>query len=127
MTALFSEDADFSLLRADLRQTLAMETLPENSVERLPDRAWEREWLEHFRPMRFGERLWVAPQGFDVDADDAIVVRLDPGLAFGTGTHATTALCLAFLPSPRVSWVPPALLPSITICRRSRQPGRMHL
>lgn len=103
MTALFSEDADFSLLRADLRLTLAMETLPENSVERLPDRAWEREWLDLFRPMRFGERLWVSPQGFEVDAEDAVVVRLDPGLAFGTGTHATTALCLEWLDSRDLS------------------------
>lgn len=97
MTALFSADADFSLLRADLRQSLAIDTLPENSVERLSDRAWEREWLDRFGPMRFGDRLWVSPQGFDVDADDAVVVRLDPGLAFGTGTHATTALCLEWL------------------------------
>ncbi len=47
--------------------------------------------------MRFGERLWVSPEGFTIDADDAVVVRLDPGLAFGTGTHATTALCLDWL------------------------------
>ena len=99
MSALFSADADFSLLRADLRQTLAVETLPAHSVEPLPDRAWEREWLKDFRPMRFGDRLWVCPQGFDIDADDAIVVRLDPGLAFGTGSHATTALCLEWLDS----------------------------
>ncbi len=99
MSALFSADADFSLLRADLRQTLALDTLPENSVERVPDRAWEREWLDRFEPMRFGERLWVSPQGFDVDAENCIVVRLDPGLAFGTGTHATTALCLEWLDS----------------------------
>ncbi len=99
MSALFSADADFSLLRADLRQTLAIDTLPENTVERVPDRAWEREWLDRFKPMRFGERLWVSPQGFDVDADKGIVVRLDPGLAFGTGTHATTALCLEWLDS----------------------------
>ncbi len=47
--------------------------------------------------MRFGERLWVSPEGFTIYADDAFVVRLDPGLAFGTGTHATTALCLEWL------------------------------
>ncbi len=97
MSALFSADADFSLLRADLRKTLATDTLPEIRVEPLADRVWEREWLKDFRPMRFGERLWVSPTGFDVADDDAIVVRLDPGLAFGTGTHATTALCLEWL------------------------------
>jgi ribosomal protein L11 methyltransferase len=47
--------------------------------------------------MRFGERLWVSPGKLAVDADNAVVVRLDPGLAFGTGTHATTALCLEWL------------------------------
>ena len=97
MTALFSADADFARLRTDLEQTLAMNTLPENRVEALPDRAWEREWLKDFRPTRFGDRLWVSPGCFTVDADDAVVVRLDPGLAFGTGTHATTALCLEWL------------------------------
>jgi ribosomal protein L11 methyltransferase len=97
MTALFSADADFARLRTDLAETLAIDPLPENRVEELPDRAWEREWLKDFRPMRFGERLWVSPGGFVVDADDAVVVRLDPGLAFGTGTHATTALCLEWL------------------------------
>ena len=97
MTALFSADADFAGLRTDLAETLAIDPLPENRVEELPDRAWEREWLKDFRPMCFGERLWVSPGGFTVDADDAVVVRLDPGLAFGTGTHATTALCLEWL------------------------------
>ena len=102
MTALFSADADFARLRTDLEQTLAIDTLPENRVEALLDRAWEREWLKDFRPMRFGERLWVSPGGFTVDADDAVVVRLDPGLAFGSGTHATTALCLEWLDQTRI-------------------------
>jgi len=97
MTALFTGDADFQSLRTDLERTLALETLPENHVETLVDCAWERQWLKDFRPMRFGERLWVSPAGFVVEADDAIVVRLDPGLAFGTGTHASTASCLQWL------------------------------
>lgn len=99
MSAMFSADADFTSLRADLRQTLALDSLPENRIDALPDRDWEREWLRDFRPMRFGRRLWVSPEGFDVDAADAVIVRLDPGLAFGTGTHATTALCLEWLDS----------------------------
>ena len=97
VTALFAADSDFERLRTDLEQTLEIDALPENRVEVLTDRAWEREWLKDFRPIRFGERLWVAPEGFTVDADDAVVVRLDPGLAFGTGTHETTALCLEWL------------------------------
>jgi ribosomal protein L11 methyltransferase len=63
----------------------------------LPDRVWEREWLEHFHAMRFGRRLWVAPSHETVADPDAIVVQLDPGLAFGTGTHPTTAMCMVWL------------------------------
>jgi ribosomal protein L11 methyltransferase len=63
----------------------------------LADRPWEREWLRDFGPMRFGERLWVCPGDRTPPADDVTVIRLDPGLAFGTGTHPTTALCLEWL------------------------------
>ena len=63
----------------------------------LPDRVWEREWLRYFRPLAFGQRLWVCPTGFEVAEPGAIVLDLDPGLAFGTGTHPTTALCLEWL------------------------------
>lgn len=67
------------------------------ALERLEDRPWEREWLKDFRPMRFGRRLWVCPGGQAAPDPDAVVVELDPGLAFGTGTHPTTALCLEWL------------------------------
>ena len=103
LTALFAADSDFERLRTDLEQTLAIDTLPENRVEELADRAWEREWLKDFRPMQFGKRLWVSPDSLSVDADDAVVVRLDPGLAFGTGTHATTALCLEWLDQTEIA------------------------
>lgn len=66
-------------------------------VETLADRVWEREWLRDFHPMCFGRRLWVAPHHSHVHTEGAVIVRLDPGLAFGTGTHATTAMCLAWL------------------------------
>jgi ribosomal protein L11 methyltransferase len=62
------------------------------------DRVWEREWLKDFHPMRFGRRLWVLPHHAESPPDpDAVLVRLDPGLAFGTGTHPSTALCLTWL------------------------------
>ncbi len=61
------------------------------------DRAWEREWLKDFHAMRFGARLWVCPHHEEVDDPNAVVVKMDPGLAFGTGTHPTTALCLEWL------------------------------
>ncbi len=66
-------------------------------VADVADKAWEREWLKDFHPMRFGERLWICPSHAEVDAPGAAVVRLDPGLAFGTGTHPTTRLCLEWL------------------------------
>jgi ribosomal protein L11 methyltransferase len=66
-------------------------------VEDVEERVWEREWLKDFKPMRFGERLWICPSHAEVDEPDATVVRLDPGLAFGTGTHPTTRLCLEYL------------------------------
>jgi ribosomal protein L11 methyltransferase len=66
-------------------------------VRVVADRVWEREWLKHFHPMRFGRRLWVCPHHERVSAPDCVVVALDPGLAFGTGTHPSTALCLTWL------------------------------
>jgi len=65
--------------------------------EQLADRAWEREWLRDFHALRFGQRLWVCPRHETVDDPDAVVLMLDPGLAFGTGTHPSTALCLEWL------------------------------
>jgi ribosomal protein L11 methyltransferase len=63
----------------------------------LEDQVWERVWLEHFHPMQFGRRLWICPAGQRPAAQNAVIVELDPGLAFGTGTHPTTALCLEWL------------------------------
>ena len=82
--------------RASLAATLGID---ESRIEAQPvaDRAWEREWLKDFHAMRFGRRLWVCPHHEHVSEPDAIIVSLDPGLAFGTGTHATTALCLTWL------------------------------
>ena len=67
-------------------------------VRAVESRDWERVWLKDWKPMRFGRRLWVCPTGAPAPHDpEAVVVRLDPGLAFGTGTHPTTALCLQML------------------------------
>jgi len=66
-------------------------------VEHIEDRVWEREWLRDFHAMRFGRRLWICPHHEQVNEPGAIVVHMDPGLAFGTGTHPTTALCLEWL------------------------------
>ena len=67
-------------------------------AEHVRNRVWEREWLKDFHAMRFGRRLWIVPFHEPLPEDaEAIVVRLDPGLAFGTGTHPSTALCLTWL------------------------------
>lgn len=102
VTALFDEDLDEDALTSGLRAALELDELPAWRVETLADRAWEREWLRDFRPMRFGQRLWVCPTGSVVEEADAVVLCMDPGLAFGTGTHATTALCLEWLDAARV-------------------------
>jgi ribosomal protein L11 methyltransferase len=68
-------------------------------LEQLEDKDWEREWMDNFHPMKFGQRLWVCPSWREVPEPEAVNVMLDPGLAFGTGTHPTTALCLTWLDS----------------------------
>jgi ribosomal protein L11 methyltransferase len=97
ITGLFTADADLDGLRADLLQTFNLQTLPCHDISELADRDWEREWLKDFGPMKFASHLWICPGDSTVDEDNAVVVRLDPGLAFGTGTHPTTALCLEWL------------------------------
>jgi ribosomal protein L11 methyltransferase len=99
ITALFPPEVDMEALRSGLRAELGLAQLPPHKIEPLADRVWEREWLKDFGPMRFGRRLWICPGDHKLAADDAVVIRLDPGLAFGTGTHPTTALCLEWLDS----------------------------
>jgi ribosomal protein L11 methyltransferase len=93
--ALFDAGSSPDAIRSALAQ--ALPGAPNPRFELLADKAWEREWLKDFRPMRFGRRLWVCPGGMTAGEADAIRVELDPGLAFGTGTHPTTALCLEWL------------------------------
>ncbi|MBO6070253.1 MAG: 50S ribosomal protein L11 methyltransferase [Succinivibrionaceae bacterium] len=66
-------------------------------VEQLEDKDWVREWMEHFHPMQFGKKLWICPSWCEIPDKNAVNVMLDPGLAFGTGTHPTTAMCLEYL------------------------------
>ncbi|WP_321283335.1 50S ribosomal protein L11 methyltransferase [uncultured Vibrio sp.] len=95
--ALYDAEADTNFI---IDQIKASNMLADNfayKVEQLEDKDWEREWMENFHPMKFGERLWICPSWRDVPEPDAVNVMLDPGLAFGTGTHPTTALCLEWL------------------------------
>jgi ribosomal protein L11 methyltransferase len=112
VSAVFPADVDVARLRAGLAATPGLDPLliaGKSRLEAVADRAWEREWLKDFRPMRFGRRLWVCPGGQrpppDEAGDDPVLVELDPGLAFGTGTHATTAMCLEWLESGAGGWL----------------------
>lgn len=69
------------------------------SADPLEDRDWVREWMDGFEPIRFGQRLWIVPSWRDAPDNNGVNLQLDPGLAFGTGTHPTTALCLEWLDS----------------------------
>jgi ribosomal protein L11 methyltransferase len=95
LSALFPEQDPQRV--AALLTTFLDEPLPLHRFEEVRDRPWEREWLKDFRPMRFGKRLWVCPHGAPAPDEDAVVVWLDPGLAFGTGSHPSTRLCLEWL------------------------------
>ncbi|WP_067518792.1 50S ribosomal protein L11 methyltransferase [Endozoicomonas ascidiicola] len=80
-----------------LKENAGLDPFPKHKVEIVEDKDWEREWMTHFHPMQFGDRLWVCPSWKPVPDPDAVNLMLDPGLAFGTGTHPTTALCLRWL------------------------------
>ena len=96
LLALFEAETDEASLLAHLQFLLGGE-LPEHNLERIEDQDWERSWMDNFQPMRFGRRLWIVPSWHPAPEPDAVNLLLDPGLAFGTGTHPTTALCLQWL------------------------------
>ncbi len=66
-------------------------------IEILEDKDWIRAWMDDFSPMPFGKHLWICPSWLQPPQPQAVNIMLDPGIAFGTGTHATTALCLKWL------------------------------
>jgi ribosomal protein L11 methyltransferase len=98
--ALFDAASDALSNIQRLGALLGPEIAATARLRRVEDRDWERVWLTDWHSMRFGKRLWVCPTEATAPEDpDAVIVRLDPGLAFGTGTHPTTALCLQILDS----------------------------
>ncbi|MGB3748734.1 MAG: 50S ribosomal protein L11 methyltransferase [Rhodanobacter sp.] len=98
LDALFDEHADRRGLAAALGDLLPWLEPDQLSFRDVADQDWERAWMDQFKPMAFGRRLWIYPWNIEPPAgDDSVVVRLDPGLAFGSGTHPTTALCLEWL------------------------------
>ncbi len=82
---------------AELYKNEYQQAFPTYKIELVEDKDWVREWMDTFEPMQFGERLWICPSWREPKDPSAVNLKLDPGLAFGTGTHATTALCLRWL------------------------------
>jgi len=101
LTALFPHDADALVLLAALEAFDPGLDWSGVSFRRVDDQDWERAWMDQYAPLRFGQRTFIVPWNHDLPeearATDAAVVRLDPGLAFGSGTHPTTSLCLQWL------------------------------
>ncbi len=101
MQALFPGEADEAGIVFGLSALQPGLDLRRLQVQRIEDQDWERVWMDDFRPMRFGRRLWIVPTTHEIPDEakeaDSVVIRLDPGLAFGTGTHPTTSLCLQWL------------------------------
>lgn len=97
VTGLFVATTDPAHVLFGVQARLGLARPPRYRVESLADRDWIRACLADLRPMRFGQRLWICPSGHAVTEAHAVVVHLDPGLAFGTGTHPSTALCLRAL------------------------------
>lgn len=100
VTALFEQKKNINTV-----MNILARHYPDLSVEKeeLEDQDWERSWMEDYHPMSFGKRLWVVPSNMEAPDKNAINLRLDPGLAFGTGTHPTTSLCLQWLDQHDVS------------------------
>ncbi|MGH8214339.1 MAG: 50S ribosomal protein L11 methyltransferase [Rhodanobacteraceae bacterium] len=98
LLALFDADADRNGIVQALRDALPWLAADRIAFGEVADQDWQRAWMDRFHPMQFGRRLWIYPWNVEPPSDDdAVIVRLDPGLAFGTGTHPTTALCLEWL------------------------------
>ena len=96
VTGLFDDDYNPGILKQQIVNSLADEDVVV-STELLDDQDWTRAWMASFQPMQFGSRLWVCPWHLEPPEPAAVNLRLDPGLAFGTGTHPTTSLCLRWL------------------------------
>ena len=97
--ALFELDAIPDLIKTALLAQFSELNETDWQQEVLADQAWERAWMEHYHPMKFADKLWVCPTGQEQQEANTVCMTLDPGLAFGTGTHPTTALCLEWLAS----------------------------
>jgi len=103
VVALYELDVDIERVKALVLKKFRNYELRDCCIENIEDQAWERAWMEYYQPMKFADKLWVCPTGQEQHEDNTVCLTLDPGLAFGTGTHPTTALCLEWLASHDLS------------------------
>ncbi len=101
--ALYELDADPELIKSQVYKQFNNDDLHDWVYEAIADQEWERAWMEYYKPMKFADRLWVCPTDQEQVESGTVCLTLDPGLAFGTGTHPTTALCLEWLASHELS------------------------
>ncbi len=97
VVALFGDDTDPALVVAAASNALGMDPVPAYVLREVEDQDWVRLTQSQFEPIRIGERIWVVPSWHEAPEPDAVVLELDPGLAFGTGSHPTTRLCMQWL------------------------------
>lgn len=101
--ALFELNVDPANIKTALYSRFQNLSLASWSQEILQDQVWELSWKQYYQPMKFAELLWVCPTGQEIITDNSVCLIMDPGLAFGTGTHATTALCLNWLATHKIA------------------------
>lgn len=99
VTGLFETPCDEKEIFSCVASVLSTEinALPVVKENHLQNTDWERSWMDHYHAMKFGENLWICPTHLSPPEPECATVMLDPGLAFGTGTHPSTALCLTWL------------------------------
>lgn len=95
--ALFDENADIPALLAEAVAAVGLDAMPDFSVEEVAEQNWVQLTQAQFDPIRITDRLWIVPSWHQSPDASAINIEMDPGMAFGTGSHPTTRLCLQWL------------------------------
>lgn len=103
LTGLFNAELDLDGVLAELAASFSPDKLPQYQIEQLPDQDWERSWMDRFKPIHYGHDLWICPTWIDPPQPEATNIMLDPGLAFGSGTHETTSLCMQWLATQQLA------------------------
>ena len=99
VTGIYAQEDDEEEIDVAALETFIRAQLPEAPIrhEFLEDQAWERTWMDAYEPIQISEKFWIVPEWMEAPEADAVNIKLDPGLAFGTGNHASTFLCLQWL------------------------------